>query len=49
MNNKKMIEHCKTSIKVCEEKILIEGENGKHFWEKLKLEWEKKLKELKGN
>ena len=49
MRSKEMIEHCKTSIKVCEEKILIEGENGKHFWEKLKLEWEKKLKELKSN
>ena len=43
-----MIEHCELSIKVCEEKIIVEGENGKDFWVKLKLEWEKKLNELKG-
>ena len=44
-----MIKHCKVSIKVCEEKIIVEGENGKDFWGKLKLEWEKQLNELDGN
>ena len=44
-----MIEHCKASIKVCEEKIIVEGKDGKDVWVKLKLEWEKKLKELNYN
>ena len=41
------IEHCKTSIKVCQEKIEIEGLNGNEFWTKLKKQWEIQLKELK--
>ena len=40
------IEHCKTSIKVCGEKIEVEGPNGNEFWIKFKKHWEIQLKEL---
>jgi hypothetical protein len=40
------IEHCKTSIKVCEETIEVEGPNGNEFWIKFKKQWEIQLKEL---
>ena len=40
------IEHCKTSIKFCGEKIEVEGPNGNEFWIKFKKHWEIQLKEL---
>lgn len=44
MKLEQKIEHCKTSIKICEEKIEIEGTNGSKFWIKFKQEWENELK-----
>ncbi len=40
------IEHLKESIKVCEEKIIIEGENGSKNWIQLKQHFEKELKRI---
>jgi hypothetical protein len=40
------IEHCKTSILVCQEKIEIEGHNGSEFWVKLKKQWEEELEKF---
>lgn len=37
---------CKTSIKVCEEKIEVEGPNGNEFWIKFKKQLEFQLKKL---
>lgn len=40
------IEHCKLSIKVCQDRIEIEGPNGNEFWIKLKKQWEIQLGEF---
>jgi hypothetical protein len=40
------IEHCKTSILVCKEKIKVEGPNGDGFWVNFKKQWEKELEKL---
>jgi len=40
------IEHCKTSILVCQEKIDVEGPNGSEFWIKFKKKWEEELEKL---
>jgi hypothetical protein len=41
------IEHCKTSILVCKEKIKVEGPNGDDgFWVNFKKQLEKKLEKL---
>jgi hypothetical protein len=40
------IEHCKTSILVCIEKIEVEGPNGDEFWVNFKKQWEKELEKL---
>jgi hypothetical protein len=40
------INYAKEAIKYCEEKILIEGVNGKHPWEVLKTAWEAELDKL---
>tara|TARA_B110001454_G_scaffold218628_1_gene247204 strand:+ start:901 stop:1056 length:156 start_codon:yes stop_codon:yes gene_type:complete len=43
MDKEELIAHCKLSIKVCSDKILIEGENGNDFWKKFKAVWEERL------
>ena len=40
------IEHCKTSILVCEEIIKVEGPNGDGVWVNFKKQLEKKLEKL---
>lgn len=39
-------EYFELSILVCEEKMMIEGENGDKFWSDMKELWIEKLKEL---
>ena len=38
-------EHCEVSIKICEEKILVDGPNGSDNWIRLKELWEQQLQE----
>jgi len=40
------IEYAKEAIKHCEEKILIEGNEGRHPWVDLKAAWEAELDKL---
>mgnify|MGYP001183736818 CR=1 FL=1 len=45
MAPEELIDYCKIVIKICQEKIDIEGPNGDKFWVYLKEYWENILKE----